>query len=50
LQVGVNAPGTENSKTRLPSNSWLVVTSAGPASVIVRNLPEGMRSPTLMVI
>src|SRR5262249_18521119 len=50
LQVGVKAPGTENSTTFLPLNSSAVVMSAGPLSDIVLNVPSGMRLPTWMVM
>src|SRR6185437_2838235 len=49
-QVGVKAPGTENSTTFLPLNSSSVATSFGPSLVIVFSVPEGMRSPALMLM
>ena len=49
-QVGVNAPGTENSTTFLPLKSSSVVMSFGPSLVIVLSVPAGMRSPALIAI
>src|SRR5215475_8136022 len=49
-QVGVKAPGTENSTTVLPLKSSSVVMSFGPSLVIRLSLPAGMRSPALMAI
>src|ERR1700722_10660823 len=49
-QVGVNAPGTENSTTVFPLNSSSAVSFCGPSLVMRVNLPSGILSPTLMVI
>src|SRR5258708_31607940 len=49
-QVGVNAPGTENSTTVFPPNSSSVLTFFGPSLDMVVNLPAGILSPTLMVM
>ncbi len=50
LQVGVNAPGTENSTTRpLPSSSP-ASTFVGPSAPITFSLPSGILSPALIVI
>src|SRR6185312_11920547 len=49
-QVGVKAPGTENSTTFLPLNRSSVETSFGPSLVISLSVPEGMRSPTLIAM
>src|SRR5271170_6051926 len=49
-QVGVNAPGTENSTTVLPANSCSVVTFCGPSEVMRVNAPSGILSPALIVI
>src|SRR5688572_1913581 len=49
-QVGVNAPGTENSTTRLPLNSSSVVIFCGPSLLMTCSEPAGNLSPTLMLI
>ena len=49
-QVGVKAPGTENSTTFLPANSWSVVSFCGPSGPGVVNVPEGILSPALIVM
>src|SRR5271170_7910454 len=49
-QVGVNAPGTENSTTVLPANNCSVVIFCGPSEVMRVNAPSGILSPALMVI
>ncbi len=50
-QVGVNAPGTENSTTFLPLNRSSVEMSRGPfGGHRLRACLEGMRSPALMVM
>src|ERR1700743_681371 len=49
-QVGVNAPGTENSTTVLPLKRSSVVSFCGPSAVIRVNDPSGILSPALMVI
>ena len=49
-QVGVNAPGTENSTTFLPLKSSSVVRSCGPSLVITLNVPAGILSPALIAI
>jgi hypothetical protein len=48
--VGVKAPGTANSTTRLPENSSPVVFGTEPASVMTVNLASGSLSPTAMTI
>src|ERR1700728_3500517 len=48
LQVGVKAPGTANSTTRLPLNISSVVFTAGPSAPITRNFASGSRSPILI--
>src|SRR3546814_1074603 len=49
-QVGVKAPGTENSTTFLPLNSSSVEISLMPSSVFTRNAALGTRSPTWIVM
>src|SRR6202521_1644021 len=49
-QVGVKAPGTENSTTSLPLKSSSVEKSLGPSLVILLSVPAGMRSPALIAI
>ena len=49
-QVGVNAPGTENSATFLPlkySPDW---TFSGPSGVALTSVTSGLRSPLEIVI
>src|SRR5688500_15666434 len=50
LQVGVNAPGTENSTTRPLPRSSAASTFVGPSAPITFNLPSGILSPALMVM
>src|SRR5262245_6253000 len=49
-QVGVNAPGTEKSATRLPAKSVSVFTFSGPFSPMRPSSTLGILSPTLIVI
>src|SRR5690348_15521000 len=49
-QVGVKAPGSAKSTTFLPLKISSVVMSLGPSAVIRLSLPDGIRSPTLIVI
>src|SRR5579864_7289018 len=49
-QVGVKAPGTENSTTVLPLKSSSVERSLGPSLVIRLSVPAGMRSPALIAM
>src|ERR1700743_3953528 len=49
-QVGVKAPGTENSTTVLPPKSCSVVIFCGPSLVMRVNAPSGILSPALIVI
>ena len=49
-QVGVNAPGTANNTTFLPSKISEVLIPAGPSAPIIVNIPAGILSPTLIVI
>src|SRR5579862_8451743 len=49
-QVGVNAPGTENSTTRLPLKSSSVLISFAPSLVMRLKVPAGMRSPALIAM
>jgi hypothetical protein len=49
-QVGVNAPGTENSATFLPLKKSLDWIASGPLSVAFISLTSGSLSPTAMVM
>src|SRR4029453_413153 len=49
-QVGVNAPGTENSTTRPLPRSSAAVTLTGPSAPMIFSLPSGILSPALIVI
>src|SRR6185503_17067324 len=49
-QVGVNAPGTENSTTRPLPRSSAAVKLTGPSAPMIFSLPSGILSPALIVI
>src|SRR5689334_25077882 len=49
-QVGVNAPGTANSATRLPLKNSPLVVGLGPSAVATVSGTSGRGSPTWMVI
>ena len=49
-QVGVKAPGTENSATRRPAKYSAEATGRGPSAVISVKVAVGRVSPTEMVI
>src|SRR5687768_3157975 len=48
--VGVNAPGTENNTTLLPLKNSSALTFCGPSFVTTVKVPEGILSPTLIVM
>src|SRR5262245_45865412 len=48
--VGVNAPGTENSTTLRPLKYSSALIFCGPSFVASVSVPEGILSPTLMVM
>src|SRR5262245_12635455 len=49
-QVGVKAPGTENSTTRPLPRSSAAVTLTGPSAPMTFSLPSGILSPALMLM